>query len=474
MSPLLYNILVVFYFYMIVSSIFVLLLENRNPVRSLSWILVLVLLPVIGILLYLLIGQNYRKRKIFDKINIKHDTKLPYEEIDVETFQTLTDNPNHLNLINLLYTNSDATVYTNNKIDVLTDGKSTFSAMFDAMKNAESHIHIEFFIFEDDLISNRLRELLIEKALNGVRVRMIYDYFGSYKLSKKYIHSLQEAGVYVKPFLPLRLRLRRNKINFRNHRKLLIVDGKYGFTGGLNFADRYIYGNDLGHWRDTFVRFEGSAVHGLQNLFLTDWYFVDRKLITSIKYYPKPVQSGNNIVQIVSSGPDSDWENIMQGLVSAITSAQKYIYIHTPYYVPNEIMHNSIIITALSGIDVRLMIPLKSDSWITDTCTYSYLGELLDAGVKVYQYQEGVLHSKAIVIDDCISIIGSANLDERSFNQNFEANAFIYDKETAFELKKQFINDVDSCKVVSCNNWHNRTIFQKLIESIVRLFSPIV
>ncbi|MDD2284798.1 MAG: cardiolipin synthase [Paludibacter sp.] len=474
MNSLLFIILVILYFYMIVSAISVLLLENRNPVRSLSWVLVLVLLPVIGIVLYLLIGQNYRKQKIISKKSIKHETKLPYKELKPEAFPELVSNSNHLNLINLLYKNSDATVYAYNKIDVLADGEATFTAMFEAIKNAQNHIHIEFFIFEDDRISNYLRELLIEKAKAGVRVRMIYDYLGSYGLSRKYLQSLTDAGVYVRPFLPLRLRLRRSKINFRNHRKILIVDGKYGFTGGLNFADRYLFGNTLGKWRDTFVRFEGAAVHGMQSLFLTDWYFIERKLITDIKYYPKPVKHDKNLVQIVSSGPDSDWESIMQGIASAIMSAHDYTYLHTPYFVPNDIILNAVIIAALSGIDVKLMIPSESDSKLSDACTFSYLGEILEAGVKVYQYKEGFLHSKAIVIDDFISIVGSANLDERSFNQNFEANAFIYDATTSLKLKKLFETDILNSKEITLNDWHNRKRSQKLKESFARLFSPII
>ena len=377
-------------------------------------------------------------------------------------------------MINLLYKNSDASVYAYNKIDVLADGESTFSAMFEAIKNAKNHIHIEFFIFEDDRISNFLRELLIEKAKAGVRVRMIYDYLGSFDLSQKYLRTLKEAGVYVRPFLPLRLRLRRSKINFRNHRKILIVDGKYGFTGGLNFADRYIFGNTLGKWRDTFVRFEGAAVHGLQSLFLTDWYFVERKLITDIKYYPKPKKYDQNLIQIVSSGPDSDWECIMQGIASGIMSAHDYVYLHTPYFVPNDVILNAVIIAALSGVNIKLMIPKESDSRFSDACTFSYLGEIIEAGVKVYQYEEGFLHSKAIVIDDFISIVGSANLDERSFNQNFEANAFIYENKTALELKKLFENDMLNCREITLDDWHNRKRSQKLKESFARLFSPII
>ncbi|MEA4937736.1 MAG: cardiolipin synthase [Paludibacter sp.] len=474
MNSLLIILLIVLYLYMIVSTISVLLLENRNPVRSLSWVLVLVLLPIIGIVLYLLIGQNYRKQKIISKKSIRHNTQLPKTELHPEDFTEFIDKPHHLNLVNLLYQNSDAPAYAYNKIQVLADGETTFTAMFDAIVNAKEHIHIEFFIFGDDRISNHLRMLLIKKAQEGVRVRMIYDYLGSHNLTKGYLQSLSDAGVYVRPFLPLRLRLRRSKINFRNHRKLLIVDGKLGFTGGLNFADRYIFGNTLGKWRDTFVKFEGAVVHGLQSLFLTDWYFVERKLITDLKYYPKPHKFSENLVQIVSSGPDSDWESIMQGIASAIISANKYVYMHTPYFVPNDVILNAISIAALSGIDVRLMIPTASDSKLSDACTFSYLGEILDAGVRVYQYKEGFLHSKAIVIDDFISIVGSANLDERSFNQNFEANAFIFDAETSVELRDLFIKDQDHCQEITLNDWNNRKRSQKLKESFARLFSPII
>lgn len=474
MNSLIIILLIVLYLYMIVSAISVLLLENRNPVRSLSWVIVLVLLPVIGIVLYLLIGQNYRKQKIISKKSIRHNTKLPKTEFQPEDFSAFIGKTQYLNLVNLLNKNSDAPAYGCNKIEVLADGEATFNAMFEAIQEAKDHIHIEFFIFGDDKISNHLRELLIEKARKGIRVRMIYDYLGSIDLSKRYLQSLRDAGVYVKPFLPLRLRLRRSKINFRNHRKLLIVDGKLGFTGGLNFADRYIFGNTLGKWRDTFVKFEGAVVHGLQSLFLTDWYFVERKLITDLKYYPEPEKYSENLVQIVNSGPDSDWESIMQGIASAIMSSCKYVYMHTPYFVPNDVILNAVSTAALSGIDVRLMIPTASDSKLSDACTFSYLGEILEAGVRVYQYKEGFLHSKAIVIDDFISVVGSANLDERSFNQNFEANAFIYDTETSVELRQLFINDQDNCNEITLDDWNNRKRSQKLKESFARLFSPII
>ena len=474
MNSILTIIFIALYVYTLTSTISVLLLENRNPVKSLSWVLVLLFLPGLGLFLYLIFGQNFRKQKTISKKSLRFAANRPHVSFDIDRLNTNFMDNNQLNLIRLLYTNSDAKAYPNNKIDILSDGKTTFDAMFNAIQNAKNHIHIEFFIFGNDKISNQLRELLIEKAGAGVRVRMIYDYWGSFFLSRWYLQSLREAGVYLRPFLPLRLRLGRSKINYRNHRKILIVDGEVGFTGGLNVADRYIFGNALGMWRDTFVRFEGSVVHGLQQLFLMDWYFVERKLITDPKYYPIPQKFDSNLAQIVISGPDTQWESIMQGISSAIMSATRYVYIHTPYFIPNDVVENCIQMSAMSGVDVRIMIPARSDSRLSDACTFSYMGRLLEAGVKVYRYTKGFLHSKAIVIDDFISIVGSANLDERSFNQNFEANAFIYEEKTANRLKELFFRDMQNCEELTLEAWTNRRRRQKLKESFARLFSPLM
>ena len=474
MNSILTIIFIVLYVYTLTTTISVLLLENRNPVKSLSWVLVLLFLPGLGLFLYLIFGQNFRKQKTISKKSLRFAANRPHVSFDIDRLNTNFMDNNQLNLIRLLYTNSDAKAYPNNKIDILSDGKTTFDAMFNAIQNAKNHIHIEFFIFGNDKISNQLRELLIEKASAGVRVRMIYDYWGSFFLSRWYLQSLRDAGVYLRPFLPLRLRLGRSKINYRNHRKILIVDGEVGFTGGLNVADRYIFGNALGMWRDTFVRFEGSVVHGLQQLFLMDWYFVEGKLITDPKYYPIPQKFDSNLAQIVISGPDTQWESIMQGISSAIMSATRYVYIHTPYFIPNDVVENCIQMSAMSGVDVRIMIPARSDSRLSDACTFSYMGRLLEAGVKVYRYTEGFLHSKAIVIDDFISIVGSANLDERSFNQNFEANAFIYEEKTANRLKELFFRDMQNCEELTLEAWTNRRRRQKLKESFARLFSPLM
>ena len=475
MTRLFTIILFALYAYTIISTISVLLLENRNPAKSLSWLLVLLFIPVAGMFFYLLLGQDYRKKKIISKKSIRSVIDRPVASFDIHKLDTTLMNESQRNLIKMLYRNSESAGYAFNKIDLFTDGVSTFNAAFEAIRQAKDHIHIEFFIFDDDKISNQLRELLIQKAKEGVRVRMIYDYWGSFNLTKRYLKSLKEAGVYIRPFLPFRWRISRSsKINFRNHRKLIIVDGKTGFTGGLNVADRYIYGNKLGNWRDTFVQMEGSVVHGLQLLFMVDWYFVDQKLIDGPEYFPKPPKYDQNLVQIVNSGPDSDWEAIMQGIASAIATATKYIYIQSPYFMPTDVLATCLQMAALSGVDVRLMIPARSDSRLTDESTCSYLEAQLDAGVRVFRYTEGFLHSKAIVIDDFVSIIGSCNLDERSFVQNFEANAFIYDSATGMKLKELFLNDINNSEELSREIWANRKRRQKLKESFARLFSPLM
>ena len=469
------TLLILLYLYTLITIISVLLLENRNSVKSISWVLVLVFLPVLGMWLYLIFGQDYRKKKIISKKSIRWTNHQPFASYDIEKIDSSVMQTNQLNLVKLLYKNSESDGFANNKIDVFTNGEATFNALFEAISGATDHIHIQFFIFDDDQISNQLRELLIAKAKEGVRIRMIYDYWGSFNLSKKFLSSLQDAGVYVCPFLPFRWQISRsNKINYRNHRKVVVIDGKTGFIGGLNVADRYRYGNELGKWRDTFIRIEGAAVHGLQILFLIDWYFVDRKMIEGKEYFPKPISYEQNLVQIVSSGPDSDWPALMHGIASAFMSASRYIYIHSPYFMPTDEVATCIHMAALSGVDVKLIIPVRSDSRFSDASTASYLEKALEAGVRIYKYQQGFIHSKAIVIDDFISIVGSTNMDERSFVQNFEANAFIYDKKTALTLKEHFLEDLNNSVEISLQEWTARKRRQKLKESFARLFSPLM
>lgn len=470
------NIVSIIVFGLVLSVIVLILLENRNPAKTLIWILLLILLPVIGLILYIFIGQDFRRKKIItkksiDRISRKNITKN-LNQILAADFEQMPNDARQI--ANLLSNNSELPIYAGNRIETFTSGKECFDAFFTDIQRATEHIHIEFYIIANDTIGIRLRDLLIKKAKEGVRIRVIYDYLGSFSMNKKFLQPLKDAGAYVQAFLPIHRQIGLSKINYRNHRKLIIIDGKIGYTGGMNIANRYIMGNHLGLWRDTMVRFEGAAVHGLQNAFLVDWYFVESKLISDKKYYPTPRTFDNNFVQIVSSGPDTDWESIMQGITAMIHSAKKYIYIHTPYFLPTEPILSALQIASLSGVDVRLMLPQRVDTKMIQLASHSYLKHILESGVRVFFYQNNFLHSKAIVADDYVSTIGTANMDFRSYEQNFELNAFIYDKKTATSLRLAFEKDLKSCKEITLEEWKKRKKIDRLKDSVARIFSPIM
>ena len=476
LSDIVYWTFFVLFVYTIVMVILAILLENRNPLKSIAWVLVLVLLPVVGLIIYILFGQDLRRRKIISKKSIKKLSKPALLDFDFKAFSNDDALPiENQKLVSLLYKNSEAYPYTNSKLKVFSNGVDTFNKLFSDIERAQDHIHLEFYIIENDEVGNRLRQLLIRKSQAGVRVRVIYDYVGGLHLSKSYIRSLRDAGVYIQPFLPLKKSIGFSKMNYRNHRKIAIIDGIIGYTGGINIADRYFKGNKLGLWRDTQIRIEGTAVRGLQRLFLIDWFFVDNKTITNPKYFPN-VQSFpcNNLVQIVGSGPDSDWKTIMQGIVSMIAGASQYVYIHTPYLIPTESVLTAMQTAALSGVDVRVMLPEKSDTRIVTFASNSYLRQLLEAGVRVFMYQHNFLHSKAIVVDDRVSTVGTANMDVRSYEHNFEINAFVLDEKLAITLKRLFLRDVHSCYEVKLEVWKGRKRLQRFKESIARLFSPLI
>jgi cardiolipin synthase len=471
-------VLLCIYLFTVAPTIVVILLENRNPVKSLAWILVLIFLPVLGIILYLYLGQDYRKQKIVAKKSIRRLHNRPkenLEELDVDRSH-MSDSNKHL--IHLLQNNSEALAFQGNDIRIYTNGVDTFEALFGEIERATKEIHIEFYIIEDDEIGRRFRELLIRKASQGVRIRLIFDFVGSFHFKRSQQNELREAGIELYSFMPahFKITIRKNRINYRNHRKIVIIDGRVGFTGGVNIADRYLTGNKLGMWRDTFMRIEGPAIHGLQYAFLTDWFFVSRQLLSGDHFFPSipPISGFDNVIQIVTSGPDSDWENIQQGIFVAITSAIKYVYVQTPYFMPTDIIISALQTAALGGVDVRVMIPERTDTFMTQSCSYSYITQSLEAGVKIYLYRDAFMHSKAIVVDDQISTIGSANMDFRSYEQNFELNAFIYDEKAAVTLRDVFLEDQKKCTEITLEEWNNRPISTRVKESVARLFSPLL
>lgn len=462
----------IIYLYSLVSTLSVLILENRNPIRSISWVIVLVFLPVLGLIFYAIFGQNMRQKKKIVKLSIrlKEPFSKQFKKLNPKICEQLNDNAK--GLIQLLYNSNKSEVYENTKVDLFIEPNSTFEQIFKDIEAAQKHIHIEFYIIANDEVGNQLREVLIKKASAGIQVRVIYDFWGSFDLNKKFLHSMQKAGIEFEAFYPPRFPYLLGRLNFRNHRKIVVVDGKIGLTGGVNMANRYLYGDKIGLWRDTFVRLEGAAVYGLQETFLSDWHFVTRKMLSGEQYFPKQKEFKTNKIQIVDGGPDTSFKTIMHGMYYAISTAKEYVYIQTPYFMPTEEVFTAIITAALRNVDVRLLIPTKSDISMAQASNNSYVQKLLTAGVKVYFYQNGFLHSKTLVIDNFISSIGTANMDFRSYEQNFEINAFIYEKETAEQLKTAFLDDLKNSKEVELKIWEKRPKIARLRESLSRLFSP--
>lgn len=456
-------------------------LENRSPIKTISWILVLILLPFAGIIIYLFFGQEYRKKKMFSRKGL-HDLeklrKLTQSQLDQlpKNYLTLSDAVyQKRRLMNLLLANSNAILSDDNEIKILRNGEQAFPAMFQAMEEARHHIHLEFYIIDHDVIGNQLRELLIRKAAAGVEVRFIYDDVGSWKLPKKYIRSLREAGVKIDCFIRVRFPLLTSKVNYRNHRKIVVVDGKTAFVGGLNIADRYLSGTKiLGPWRDTHLMLTGGAATGLQVVFMADWYFVSKEILQGDKYFHTLEHGHGKIVQIVASGPDSDWETLSQAYFTAIASARDKVYIATPYLIPNTEIGSAMKAAALSGTDIRILLPGKSDAVIPKWGTHSYISELLEAGVKIYFYQPGFMHSKLMIVDGVLSSVGTANLDFRSLETNFEVNAMIYDEPMAKKLEKLFLNDLKQSRQILLEEWEQRPRWSKAKESFARLLSPLL
>ena len=464
----------------IIVAIYI-ILDNRNPAKTISWVVVLFVLPILGLIIYFIVGKNYRKEKIFTRKGHK----------DFERIHTLSENQiidlrdkspienekvkPKLPIINLLLRNSKALLTKRNRVEILNNGSETFGSIISELQKARKHIHLEFYIIDDDKIGNEIREILIAKAKEGVKVRMIFDDVGSWKLSMKFIRSLKAAGVELYPFMPVRIPFLANRINYRNHRKIIVVDGRVGFVGGINIADRYLHGNkEIPFWRDTHLRIVGEAVNSLQVVFLVDWHFVSGRIISGDSYFPKPAIRNNQLVQITASGPDSDWSNIMQAYFSAISTAQEYIYIAVPYFIPNESILTALKTVALSGVDVKILIPGVADSVLAFNGTRSYVEELLEAGIRVFYYQKGFIHSKLIMVDDVFASVGSANMDIRSFDNNFEVNAIIYDEEFCGKLKDFFMEDLAVSMEIDLDMHRSRSFGRKSLESFSRIFSPLL
>ncbi len=456
--------------------------ERRDPTKSLAWIAVIALVPVAGVVVYVLFGRNWRKRKMFSRKGILDEgyiEALSQRQFSRLSRPALTATPeidNNVETIRLMLKNSRALLAVHNRVEVLQNGKATFASLLDALKGAKKSIHLEYYIFDNDRIGRRVARILMKKAAEGVEVRLIYDGVGTLWTEGGIFRRLRHAGVQVECFMPVVFPWLTSRLNYRNHRKIAVIDGSVAYTGGINIADRYLVGlRKLGKWRDIHLRLEGEAVNLLQAVFITDWYFVRRgEILRAENYFTENTVSEICPVQIAASGPDSDWSAIMQAFFSAITRAKKKIYISTPYFTPDAAILTAMKVAALSGVDVRLLIPARSDSHIVYWATRSYVEELLEAGIKVYLYRRGFNHSKLVIIDGEFCSVGSANMDVRSFEDNFEVSALIYDRKIAAELEESFVHDLGHSRLVTLAEWETRSRWAAAREAMARLLSPLL
>lgn len=457
----------------------VILLEKKDPSKTIAWLMVLVLLPLVGFLFYMLFGKSIRKRhKAEAKSKSDSDRMERAAEIQSSLMPYMvlpnSENINNKRLMQLLLNNAKAPFSLENEVQVLTNGKNKFNCLIEQIKSAKHHIHLEYFIIKDDAIGNEIANLLVEKAKSGVAVRVIFDDVGSWALGKAYIGRLKAAGVEIYPFFEVVLPVLSRELNYRNHRKIAIIDGEIAMIGGLNIGDEYIGGGPkFKFWRDTHLAIKGEAVYALQSIFLNDWYFVSGEWIDDKVYFPKVSVEAQSLIQIAASGPDSEWKCILQAFYKMIAIAEERLFIASPYLVPEESLLMGLKTAALSGIDVRIIIPSKADHFFVYWASQSYIEMLLEAGVKIYAYQKGFIHSKIVIVDDKCASVGTANFDIRSMELNFEVNAFMYDKKVIERLEEDFFNDIEDSQQIQLEAFKKRKWWRKGLEAVGRLVSPL-
>lgn len=458
-------------------------LERRDATSTWAWILVLFFIPIFGFFVYLLLGRKLRKKTLFkwegrSRVGIESLISHQMDLLEEEKFDFKNpDVHNYKDMVYLHLRNNGAVLTQDNAVRIFNDGREKFNSLIADMENAKDHIHIQYYIFRLDELGTRIMDVLTAKAQQGVKVRLMYDDMGSRSLNKRHFREFVKAGGEVETFFPSVWPLINPRLNYRNHRKIVVIDGRVGYIGGFNVGDEYLgLHRKFGYWRDTHLRVEGSALHPLQTRFILDWNQASSRHDIEYDeiYFPAIPKKGNTTMQIVSSGPDEEWEQIKDGYLKLINSAKEYIYIQTPYFIPDPSFYDAIRIATLSGIDVRIMIPNKPDHPFVYWATYSYAGQLLKAGARVFIYDNGFLHTKMIVIDDKASTVGTANIDVRSFKLNFEVNAFIYDSIVSQDLANLFYQDMELSDELTYENYLERTRMIKTKESIARLLAPIL
>nr|WP_263328618.1 cardiolipin synthase [Neobacillus sp. Marseille-Q6967] len=480
-------VLITFLWLIIILNIFLAIIvtfrERREAVSSWAWLFVLFFMPIFGFILYIIFGQNLSRSNLFQwedqkKIGIQKKLSTQLSQIRSHQFQfrnQATRNGKSLIYMNLI--NNDAVLTEDNSVDLLTDGIEKFNTLLKDIEGAKDHIHIQYYIIKKDQLSKKLVEILAKKAQEGVKVRVLYDEVGSRRLSKEFFSDLLKAGGEVEIFFPSKFFFFNLRLNYRNHRKLVVIDGKTGYLGGFNIGTEYLGVNQkFGYWRDTHLRIQGTAVQAIQTRFILDWNQASNHQDINYQpnYFPDNGSKGNIGIQIVTSGPDSKIEHIKNGYIKMILSAQNSILIQTPYFIPDTSFLDALRIACSSGVEVKIMIPNKHDHMFVYWATLSYVGELLKAGATVYIYDNGFIHSKTIIVDKEISSVGTANLDVRSFKLNFEVNAFLYDEGIAQRLAATFYEDLKVSREFTLEQYQNRPQWVHFKESVSRLLSPIL
>ena len=468
-----------------IAAIIHVVMDNRQPAKTIAWALVIYLAPIVGVVAYIFFGVNTRKERLVERRMMDQLAKRSMlgfvEQRDLQLPAA------HQPVIDLFMNENFSLPFNNNKVEVLTDGYQFFPMLLHDISQATSHIHIDVYIFDDDALGRLVADALIAKARRGVEVRVVYDDVGCWKVKNRFFERMRQEGIEAEPFMPVRFPSFARRANYRNHRKIFVVDGRVGYIGGMNIALRYVKGvrderrevdGERDSWRDTMLRIEGRGVYSLQRAFLIDWYFVDRTLLSDRKYYPNSPSAGGGgagLLQTVTSGPTSPSPEIMQGYVRIIMAARRYVYIETPYFLPTMAVLYALKTAARAGVDVRVLIPRRSDARFTDWAGRSYLREAMEAGVQISLYTPGFLHSKLLVCDGCIVSCGSTNIDFRSFENNFEANVFVYDDGLAARVRQVFLDDEgQSVPLADIPARRHPGFMARLGESLARLFSPLL
>jgi len=461
-----------------IFSLSLVFIERKDPTTTWAWLLILLVLPGLGFIIYIMFGQNLSRQKIFkEKIRVDEDKRKNINDKYEKDTHCHDGGERFLDLRKMNFNHSGAKYTTNNNVKVYANGKDKFKQLMKDIKNAKRYIHIEYYIFKNDMLGKNIIKELTKKAEKGLEVRLLVDSMGSRKLTKKAIKKYMDAGGKYSLFFPGIVPHINTRINYRNHRKIVVIDGEYGYLGGFNVGEEYISKDpEVGFWRDTHVRIQGEAVDDLNERFLLDWcYAADEEIEDYDKYSSNSNKDTGDIgIQIVTSGPDHKEQYIRNAYIKLINNAKENVYLETPYLVPDSPILESLKISALSGVDVRIIIPGKPDHFYMQWAASSYIGELLEAGIKIYNYQNGFIHAKTIVADSTVMSIGTANLDIRSFKLNFEVNAFIFDDRIAKDGEEQFMKDIKNSEEITKEIYDNRSISIRIKESLIRLVSPIL